>query len=319
METTINPSVIREQVSITGLLSRLGFEPARNSGRELLYRSMLRDGDTKPSFCVNDSLGVWFDHGTGKGGNVIDFGLAFWPALGFKDVCGKLCEVMQQTAPAAISFFQPGERKRRKALKLPHYRVDKIHSLGHSPAIQQYLERRGIWEIAQGILQEVHYHVTDEKRQVKHFFAAGHRNESGGWEVRNKYFKGCLGHKGLTLIEGDNRRLCLFEGFFDYLSWKHEHQEQQDSALVLNTLSLLPAAIKVATRYPHLTVFFDNDTAGRQASRQFITELPYASDGASAFAGHHDYNDKRRVEARAAREALQPKDLFKNIAVPFER
>ena len=72
--TTINPTIIKEQVTLAGLLARLGYQPVRPGGHELVYHSMLRKDDRTPSFSVNDALGVWYDHGTGKGGNVIDFG-----------------------------------------------------------------------------------------------------------------------------------------------------------------------------------------------------------------------------------------------------
>lgn len=315
----MNPATIREQVSLTGLLARLGFQPVRGAGREIMYRNVLHQDRKKPSLCVNDNLGVWYDHGTGKGGNVIDFGLAFWPGLGMKDVCGKVYEVMQQAVPATVSLLNHTRRKRRKTLVQPYFKIDKVCELGKTPSIRQYLERRGIWQEAQGILQEVHYHSVHSKLQPRQFAAAGHRNDAGSWQVRNKYFKGCLGNKGLTLLPGDTRRLCVFKDMFDYLSWKHEHQELSDSALIINSYSLLPAAIKMATRYPHLNVYFDHTPEGHESLNQFLSELPYAADGTSAFQGHHAYNEKRRTEARAERDAHAPKDLFKNIEVPFIR
>lgn len=319
MEMTMNPAIIREQVSLTGLLARLGFQPAHTSGREIMYRNVLHEDRKKPSLCVNDNLGVWYDHGTGKGGNVIDFGLAFWPGLGMKDVCGKVYEVMQQAVPATVSLLKHTRRKQRKTLVQPYFKIDKVCELGKTPSIRQYLERRGIWQEAQGILQEVHYHSVHSKLQPRQFSAAGHRNDAGSWQVRNKYFKGCLGNKGLTLFPGDTRRMVIFKDIFDYLSWKHDYPELSDSVLMINSFKQLEPAIKVAMRYPYLTVYFDHSPDGRQSLRQFITELPYAADGTSAFQGHHDYSEKRRTEARAAREAQTPKDFFKNIKVPFER
>ncbi|NHA02521.1 hypothetical protein G7092_01870 [Mucilaginibacter sp. HC2] len=315
---TMNPAVIREQVSITGLLARLGYQPAHNSGREILYSNVLHHDGKKPSLCVNDSLGVWYDHGTGKGGNVIDFGLAFWPELEIRDVCGKLHEIMEQALPA-VSLLKPSRRKRHKTLIQPYYRVDKVCELGRTPSIRLFLEKRGIWEAAQGILKEIHYHSVHAKLQPRQFSAAGHRNEAGSWQVRNKYFKGCLGNKGLTFFPGDSRRLCVFKDIFDYLSWKHDHPEAPDSILMINSYSLLPAAIKMAMRYPNLNVYFDHTPDGHESLRRFITELPYATDGTPAFHGHHDYSEKRRTEARTAFEAKKANNLFKKIQVPFER
>lgn len=318
---TLNPTLIKEQVALAGLLARLGYQPASPHGRELVYRSMLREDDTKPSFSVNDALGVWYDHGTGKGGNVIDFGLAYWPGLTFREVLSKIWEVAQQAIPASLSFQPAVAGRRRKALKLPHYQVENIKPLGGTRLITHYLEVRGVRKVAEGRLQEIYYYVDDEKGERKYFFAAGHQNELGGWEVRNKYFKGCLGKKAMTLIAGEERRLAVFEGYFDYLSWLYEHPGAKESILILNSLSLLEAAIKVATRYPIIDCFFDHDKPGRSANKRFLAGLPYATDRSAIYEGHHDYNDKRKADARAERLAANPpqKDFFQNIKVPFER
>jgi hypothetical protein len=317
MTTTLNPTLIKDQVSVAGLLARLGYQPARPGGRELVYRSMLRDDDDKPSFSVNDNLGVWYDHGTGKGGNVIDFGVAYWPQLEFREVLAKIWEVAQQAVPECIKPVVTG--RRRRAMKLPHYQVENIKELGATRLIGQYLQNRGVLSVAPGRLSEVYYYVDDEKGQRKYFFAAGHQNELGGWEVRNKYFKGCLGQKSLTMIAGDERKLILFEGYFDYLSWLFEHYGENPSVIVLNGLAMLESAIRLAMQYPVIDLYFDFNKPGRQATRSFIKALPYATDRSVIYQGYHDYNDKRKVEARAEREAQQPKDLFKNVKVPFER
>ena len=314
----INPANLKDQVSLRILLEKLGFQPAKKSGPELLYHSMLRENDRTPSFSLNDQLGVWYDHGTGKGGNLVDFGLAYWPALSFKEVLAKIWEVAQQTLPATVSF-QPG--RRRRAQKLPHYQVEAVKPLGSTPAISQYLHYRGVDTVCAGLLEEVHYHVRDEKNQIKQFFAAGHRNESGGWEVRNKYFKGCLGRKGLTILANDPRKVSLFEAYFDFLSWKYDHPDAADTVIILNSVSLLPSAIKVALQYPDIESYFDHDQAGRDATRKLIAALPYARDKSDIFKGCHDYNNLRKKQAKAQRlEANPPKrDYFEGIKVPFIR
>ena len=193
---------IKEQVSLVDLLARLGFQPLRTAGKELLYLSMIRNNDTKPSFTVNEQLGVWYDHGLGKGGNIIDFGLAYWK-MPFQEVLEKIMQVIGQQIPVKV----PQERlRKRSAVKIPHYEIQEIKELGNNPAITEYLQRRCVWEAAQGRLSEVYYYVEDQKRLRKYFFAAGWQNELGSWEVRNLYFKGCLGHKALTLIPGDTAR-----------------------------------------------------------------------------------------------------------------
>jgi hypothetical protein len=51
-----------------------GVKPARArmGGRELWYSSPLRQGDKSPSFKTDTLKNLWYDHGLGRGGNIID-------------------------------------------------------------------------------------------------------------------------------------------------------------------------------------------------------------------------------------------------------
>lgn len=316
MDQKLTPDLVKDQVGLVDLLARLGYRSVRASGKELFYFSMLRDNDTTPSFCVNSALNVWYDHGTGSGGSVIDFGLAFWPGVPFRQMLIKLWETADKD-PAEL----PKMPRPRRIRKLPHYAVDTVKEIGHTKAINDYLLYRGIREAATGLLKEVHYHIEVADGKNKSFFAAGHQNELGGWEVRNKFFKGCLGKKALTLIQANERHLCVFEGYFDFLSWKHEHPDKDASILVLNTLTLTQAGIKVATYYPKIEIFFDNDKAGIAATTQWIKALPYTINRAPVYEGYPDYNDKRQDEAYAERVLKKPKrkGIFDHVEVPFER
>jgi hypothetical protein len=54
-------------------LAFLGHRPQRIKNSDYWYLSPLREVRTA-SFKVNRKLGIWFDHGIGKGGDLIDFG-----------------------------------------------------------------------------------------------------------------------------------------------------------------------------------------------------------------------------------------------------
>jgi hypothetical protein len=276
---------IKEQVSLVDLLSRLGFQPSRRSGKELLYLSMIRDSDTNPSFAVNEQLGVWYDHGLGEGGNIIDFGLAFWQL--------PLAEVLEKIVQVTSAEIKPVfSGRKRSAVKIPHYEIQEIKELGNNPGITEYLKSRGIWEAAQGRLKEIYYYVEDQKKLRKYFFAAGWPNELGAWEVRNPYFKGCLGHKAISFIPGEQTKLSVFEGYLNYLSWLTENPLATDSVLILNSLSLLNIGIIKAKEFAGVDLYFDRDNAGRNASLDFNKAVPQANDRSAIYKGHNDYNEK---------------------------
>lgn len=278
---------IKETISIVDLLSRLGYDPVKKIGKEHQYFSMLHE-ETKPSFYVCDELGVWYDQGLGKGGNVIDFGLAYW-RLSFPETLEKIVQVCGTDLP------KQEDRRKRSAVKIPNYKVENVKELGTNPTITEYLQYRGIWQAAQGRLKEVYYYVEDQKKQRKYFFAAGWQNEQGTWEVRNLHFQACLGHKAISFIPGSNDRISLFEGYMDYLSWLTENPEASDSVIVLNSVNLLPIAIKKAQEFSEVSAYFDRDKAGHNATLELIKVIPQAIDRSAIYDGHNDYNDYLRA------------------------
>jgi hypothetical protein len=313
MTNLLTAKELKEKGSIVDLLSRLGFQPVPKRGRERMYISMLRDNDTNPSFSVNEDLGVWFDHGAGRGGNIIDFGLAYWKHLGFNEVVKKIQEV------CALASSEPRVMRPRKPVKI-YQVVEKVRPLGAHPAITDYLKSRGVFDVAKFYLSEVYYYLEDEHEVRKHYFAAGWLNENKSWEVRNRYFKGCMGHKGLTIIPGHSKKAAFFEGFLDFLSWRIENPEADHSIIVLNTLALLQQGIAKAKAFTFVDIYFDRDKAGLQASRDFIKALPYATDRSAAYGGFNDYNDKIKAGLRNSSELdRKPKSSFSHQRVPLVR
>ncbi len=305
---------LKEQASLVDFLSRLGHQPARKYGREKIYYSVLRDDDSRPSLSVNDDLGVWFDHGTRKGGNIVDLGLALWKHLSFQEVLQKIQEV------CLISTGDKKPPRPRISVRVPNYIVQDIKEIGTHPAINNYLKSRQIFEQAKGILNEVYYCVIDEKGEKKQFFAAGWKNEKGAWEVRNKYFKGCLGNKAISFVAGNEKKVAVFEGFTNYLSWKAENPIADQSIIVLNTIALLADGIEKAMGFSSVDIFFDRDQGGFLASRDLMKALPYATDRSMAYEGFNDFNDKLVAAQKIVDEAVAPKNtIFSKVEVPFQR
>lgn len=325
MSVNFNAQQIREQVSPADLLARLGHHPAYKSGKELFYHSILREENT-PSFCVDDKLGVWYDHGGAnpsgiKGGNVIDLGLAYWFPLNFREVLQRINEVCSLPVMQTDSLVDQVHNRPRKATKLPHYQISEVKELGNNSAITAYLQKRGVWSMAHGQLSEVYYYVEDEKKLRKHFFSAGWQNENGGWEVNSPYFKGCLGHKGLTIVPGETERLVVFEAMMDYLSWKYEQDVTTHSAIILNGVTFVDAAIKRAQGFAEITYYFDNDTAGDNARDAFQKALPHSKNGSKYYEGFKDYNAmliEQLDHAFGINQSIKP-GIFDSVKVGFTR
>ena len=259
MKTTfLNSGSIREQVPLRTLLNHLGHKPAKINGVEQLYFNVLKGTESKSTFIVNDQLNIWYDRLTKKSGDVIDFGLAYWPELNSDQVTEKIGQIFQiSNQPAKVPTTNKAKRK-RLAVKIPFYHIEEIKPVGCNIDITAYLQSQGLWEISIGHLKEVYYYVVDEKRRRKEFFAAGWQNENGGWEVRGKNFSGCLGHKGMTFIPGCKNSLILFEDYLGYLNWKYANKMPGPSILILNYPEFLEAAKKRIVKFNEVAVFLAN-------------------------------------------------------------
>jgi len=289
---------IREDTDLVTVLSKLGFEPVKRSAGELFYLSMLRDNDTAPSFCVNEKLGIWYDHGLAKGGNVIDFAINYWPSLPFRSAIEKLLELS-----GSIGVSHPANKPRQIEIPLKHpsYLIRDIKQLGGNPAISSYLSWRGISKVAGAFVKEVYYSIKKDNGQRLEMFAAGWQNDLGGWEVRNKNFKGCLGKKSMSFFAGNDSRLAVFEGMMDFLSWKIEHPLENASILLLNSVAFLKPAIQMAQGYSQIEIFFDHDQSGRKASSEFLKNLDWSKDSSALYQGFNDYNEKIQHNLRELR------------------
>lgn len=250
MKTTfLNPGSIKEQVPLSKLMVCMGYKPIKSNGDEQLYLNVLRPNEVKPTFLVNTQLDVWYDQLTKKGGDVIAFGMTYWPELDSRQVSEKISHLLTAfQQPGVIVNSKPVGRKRR-AIKIPFYHIRETKPVGCNPEITGYLKSEGLWEMAIGHLKEVYYYVVDEKGRRKDFFAAGWQNENAGWEVMSKNFSGSLGRTGMTFIPGKENSLAMFDNFVAYLSWKYANKLSGPSVLILNHPDFLIAARKRAEKF----------------------------------------------------------------------
>jgi DNA primase len=64
------------EIDLVNYLESLGFSPQKVRGHEWWFLSPLRVEKT-PSFKVDRRKNLWYDHGVGRGGDLIDFGTLF--------------------------------------------------------------------------------------------------------------------------------------------------------------------------------------------------------------------------------------------------
>ena len=196
-----------------------------------------------------------------------------------------------------------------------------------SPALFSYLRQRGInTELARRECCEVRYQ-TDGKP----YFAVGFPNRSGGYEIRNKFFKGCIAPKDITHIRQEQtKETCyLFEGFMDYLSFltlrlercpERPELDGQDY-IVLNSTASLSKAIHPLGDYEHIHCFLDNDKAGTEAVQELREEYGMRiRDASHIYGGYNDLNDflcgKRSGQAERWQEKPEPEKRQRQAGKP---
>lgn len=250
-----------KSIPLAAFLSRLGHEPAARKGTRLWYKSPLRQEQT-PSFKVDTALNCWYDFGLGRGGNIIDLAAELYQSTDLRHLMR--CIANSYPAPSVqtvASSFVPRH-------STPSMERFEVVPLEHR-ALVAYLQERGIpAHIATANCKEAHYSVNG-----KSYFAVAFENISGGWELRNRYFKGCRGHKDISFLpwarDGPSTECAVFEGFIDYLSALTLGIISGADAIILNSVVNVNKAVPYLNGYTATNCYLDNDIAGRTA----LTEL----------------------------------------------
>jgi len=287
----MNTTQIKDSILISDYLRSEGYKPVRQSGNEFFYRSPIRE-DKDPSFTVNDSRGVWFDHGSGKGGSIIDLVMEM-KRSNLREAIQHL-NVYSQKTP--FPNHQVEKDPIRKTAQKKH-EIASVKPLGNNFALTSYLQDRGVFTeaVKSGIVSEVYYDYIDDSGASKRYFGVGWSNDAGGYDVRSKYGKICIGQKDLLTI-GNGERMNAFEGTMDFLSaLKEKEVSLKDTNVILNSTSLTKKAIdKVYSnkKYSDINLYFDNDKSGNKATLEFQIAYPLSKDKRYLFSGFSDYNEK---------------------------
>lgn len=285
-----------KQIDLVDYLVLLGHQPRKVKNQDYWYLSPLRTEKT-PSFKVNRKLNVWHDHGTGEGGNLIDFGIRY-----FKCTVAELLERLSGQDTASFSFHQQpspaghlcaahlsdaGEKK-----ESPENKIVILDSrVLADKSLLDYLSRRSIpTHIAARFCREVDFLLYGSKQTV-----IGFPNNAGGYELRNRNFKGSSSPKSITFIDNGGRSLAVFEGFFNFLSWltiNHKAREAHTNFLVLNSLSFFVKSRSLMEKHGEVNLYLDRDTAGMSRAREALVWNPDLYKDQSILYGHYkDLND----------------------------
>ncbi|MCT3642175.1 hypothetical protein CMU11_08320 [Elizabethkingia anophelis] len=273
-------------ISLEEVLISLGHLPTKQNEKEAWYLNPFAS-ESQASFKINKRLNYWYLFSEGIGGTNTDFMKKYLNA--------SVNEVLLWAEDQNFSSFHQQEHIKKSK---PNYRIDEIMDI-QNPNLKNYLQERGLSPKIYDYIREVRFTVGEKK-----LYAIGFENLSGGFELRNSFYKGSLLKKDISIInlncglqdissvEVKNiKSAAVFEGFMDALSFVEMQRSFAGDILVMNSIALLNKSIEHLKNYSDINLFLDNDTAGIKCKSQIIKSFPEAKDYSGIYSNHKDLNE----------------------------
>ena len=268
------------KILLEEILQNFGHPPTKQSAKEAWYLNPFAS-ENHASFKLNKRINYWYLFSEGIGGNNVDFMKKYLNA--------SISEVLLWAENQSFSSFQNQRNLPNQKLRnLPkNYQITEVKEIQHA-ALLEYLKNRKV-ESQTEFLKEIHYQMND-----KNYFGIGFKNDSGGYEIRNAYSKICLGKKDISSIKNDSKSLRIFEGFFDFISFKNVEnylEKEPSDYMILNSVSMLNKIKNNLDNYENIELYFDNDDAGNRAVNIVKNENKNSEDCRLLYSDFKDLND----------------------------
>ena len=284
-------------VKLEEILVSLGHHPTKQNEKEAWYRNPFAT-ENQASFKLDKRNNIWYLHSEGIGENNIDFMKKYLKS--------SVKEVLEWTEKQNFSSFQPQNVIQKQNSLNQNYQITEIKEL-QNENLKKYLHQRGLSQIIYPLIKEVHFTIGE-----KNLYTIGFENRSGGWELRNSFYKGSLLKKDISLInlnnQTENKNVAVFEGFTDALSFVEMKPFFNGDLLVMNSVSLLNRTKEYLKNYSEINLFLDNDKAGETCKNSILKSFPEAKDHSEIYTLHKDLNDyllsknKTKIEKQQQQE-----------------
>ena len=267
-------------IPLEEVLVSLGHLPTKQNETEAWFLNPFST-ENHASFKLDKRNNVWYLHSEGIGGNNIDFMKKYLNA--------SIKEVLVWAEKQNFSSFQSQKDYHSKSSSL-NYHITEIKEL-QNENLKIYLQQRGLSPTVYSLVKEVHFAIGEKK-----LYAIGFENLSGGWELRNQFYKGSLLKKDISVVNLNNnleknKNVVVFEGFIDALSFVEMKPFFNGDLLVMNSVSLLNRTNEFLKNYSEIHLFLDNDKAGETCKNSILKSFPEAKDYTEIYALYKDLND----------------------------
>ena len=250
---------IANNISLETLITSWGYKKlsSHRGGDEFYFENPIRE-EKVSSFSINIKKNVWIDFIDMKGGKVIDLIMVRENT----DVKGALNWLRNNTNNIDVSEIKKtieSDAYEKPPARFRFRNSKEIFSYG----LKDYLNERGIdLNIAKTHVREIRYYDEVKKKE---FFSLGIKNNSGGYNLRNKIRKVILSPNDITYIasHASTNTILIFEGLFDFLSYLMIKKTSvvNDDVIILNTLAFSQRAVDFIITLPHIEIihsYLDN-------------------------------------------------------------
>ena len=277
------------QVNMVEWLSGQGYQPQKIRGADHWYLSPFRN-ENEASFKVNNNKNVWYDHGLGKGGQLVDFVMEMYHC-NTSEALEKITPFHQQNMVVKLANQHP-EKTIKKVIAEDENRIIIIGTKQPitDSNLCRYANKR---KICNDILNEWCSEISFSLNN-KEYKAIGFKNNAGGYELRNEHFKGSSSPKFISYTDNNAKSVTVFEGFFDLLSYQtfnHGKEQPLTNFLVLNSLAFFERSLLLMEKHEHVKLYLDHDDAGRKHTAIAMKRSPKFDDGSKLYKGCKDLNE----------------------------
>ena len=271
----MNCEEVKEKINIRTVLESFNLSPVKENRKTAFYFALDRE-EKVPSLSVDFVKNKAFDFGTGKSYDVISI-------VQQMNQCSvsEALKYLEKFVFSVQKKFQNEEAKLQK-----EYKILNVREIQH-PALIQYLKSRKVYEQKE-LVKEIEYEVKGKK-----YFGIGFFDNSEGVEIRNKYSKICLGKKDVTMVENQSSEICIFEGFFDYLTFRNLEKKENLSSdyLILNSTAMLFKIEEMLKKYAKISLLLDNDSNGELAKSKIQNQYKNVEDCSLIYQKFKDLNE----------------------------
>lgn len=274
----MNCETIKQNIGIRTVLESFGLFPVKENRKTAFYFALDRE-EKIPSLSVDFVKNKAFDFGTGKSYDVISI-VQQMNQCSVSDALKYL---------SAFDFSSQNEFLNEGIKTESDYKILEIKELEH-PALIQYLKSRKVFE-QKHLVKEIHYELNEKK-----YFSIGFQNNSGGFEIRNQYSKICIGKKDITFIQREqnpNNEIVVFEGFFDYLTFRNLEKSENPTSdfLILNSTAILFKVKEKLKKFNKISLFLDNDANGISVKAKIQNQYKNVEDCSLVYHNFKDLNE----------------------------